>query len=46
MHQVSFSIKAGRNDILKVKFISHPPGTKVFFAAATQLKKAEGIWIE
>ena len=31
---------------MKVKFISHQPGTKVFFASATQLNKAEGIWIQ
>jgi hypothetical protein len=46
MHAITFSIMAGRNDILKVKFKEHVPGTRIFFAASTSLRNADGIWIE
>mmetsp|Transcript_23483 Transcript_23483/g.31470 ORF Transcript_23483/g.31470 Transcript_23483/m.31470 type:complete len:104 (-) Transcript_23483:464-775(-) len=45
LHQISFSIDGGRNDILKIKFKEHPPGTNVFFAAGPNLLEAEGMVI-
>ena len=45
MHQITFPMDAGRNDIIQVKFTEHVPGTRIFFAAATQLTEAKGTWI-
>ena len=45
MHQISFSIAGGRNDILKVKFTKFQPGTQVFFAAGVNFLDAQGLKI-